>query len=80
MASPPPPSPALATTFDPRSWVERLWSTIAERGRPYADSLQPRPSASALDRAREFATALLSERGEASGAAVAREEAPPHDQ
>lgn len=73
MASPPPPSPAPATAFDPRSWVERLWSSIAERGRPYADALQPRPSASALDRAREFAAALLSERGEASGAAVARE-------
>ena len=53
------------------SWLDRLWSTVADRGR-----LHPRvPEASTppLDRARRLAEALLSERGEASGAAVARE-------
>jgi malonyl-CoA decarboxylase len=57
----------------PRSWVERLWSSVADRGRFHADVLGPEASAAPLDRAREFATALVSERGEASGAAVARE-------
>ncbi|HYZ21501.1 MAG TPA: malonyl-CoA decarboxylase [Rhodopila sp.] len=55
----------------PRSWLERLWSTIADRGRPYAHV--PDASAPPLDRATRLADALLSERGEASGAAVARE-------
>ena len=54
-------------------WVERLWGSVADRGRSYADVLQPEASVPLADRAREFATALLSERGEASGAAVARE-------
>jgi hypothetical protein len=58
---------------EPRSWIERLWSSIADRGRSYAEVLQPEASKVPLDRARELATALLSERGEASGAAVARE-------
>ncbi len=60
-------------SLDPRSWVERLWSSVADRGRSYAEVLQPETSTAPLDRAREFAVALLSERGEASGAAVARE-------
>ncbi|HLN09138.1 MAG TPA: hypothetical protein VK281_09290 [Xanthobacteraceae bacterium] len=60
-------------TPDPRSWIERLWSSVADRGRSYAEMLQPEASIEPLDRAREFATALVSERGEASGAAVARE-------
>src|SRR5215213_8366674 len=55
----------------PRSWLERLWSTIADRGQPFAQV--PDVSAPPLDRAMRLAKALLSERGEASGAAVARE-------
>jgi malonyl-CoA decarboxylase len=35
--------------------------------------LQPKPAKAPVDRARDLATALVSERGEASGAAVARE-------
>src|ERR1700724_3108897 len=58
---------------EPRSWIERLWSSVADRGRSYAEVLQPQASKAPLDRARELASALLSERGEASGAAVARE-------
>ena len=57
----------------PRSWIERLWSSVADRGRSYAEVLQPKPIKAPLDRARDLATALVSERGEASGAAVARE-------
>src|SRR5271165_1140265 len=55
----------------PRSWIERLWSSIADRGRAYADV--PGAAVPALDRARRLATTLLSGPGEASGAAVARE-------
>jgi malonyl-CoA decarboxylase len=54
-----------------RSWLERLWSSIAERGRGFAEI--PAQSIAPLQRARMLALALLSERGEASGAAVARE-------
>src|ERR1700730_10905122 len=54
-----------------RSWVERLWSSIAERGQSYAKE-QGKPL-STLEQAKLLAEALLSERGEASGAAVARE-------
>src|ERR1700730_7992984 len=68
------PSLANPTTMpEPRSWIERLWSSVADRGRSYAEVLQPQASKAPLDRARELASALLSERGEASGAAVARE-------
>ena len=35
------PSSAPATTLSSRSLLERLWSTIADRGRSYADVLQP---------------------------------------
>ena len=62
---------ATAATPDPRNWLERVWSSIADRGRPYADV--PATTLPPLDRARRLAEALLSERGEASGAAVARE-------
>ena len=55
----------------PRAWLERIWSNIADRGRPYAHV--PEASAPPLDRAKRLAETLLSERGEASGAAVARE-------
>jgi malonyl-CoA decarboxylase len=55
---------------DPRGWLERIWSSVADRGRAYADV--PAASLPPLDRARRLAETLLSERGEASGAAVAR--------
>jgi len=61
-------SPAASA---PRSWLERVWSNIADRGRPYAHV--PEASAPPFDRAKRLAETLLSERGEASGAAVARE-------
>ena len=54
-----------------RSWIERLWSSIADRGRLFASV--PNDSVPPLERARSLAEALLTERGEASGAAVARE-------
>ncbi len=73
MASQTPLTASPATAPGPRSWLERLWSSVADRGRPYADVLQPDASVKPFERARELATALLSERGEASGAAVARE-------
>ena len=69
----PQPTAVRAVTLDRRSWVERLWASVADRGRSYADVLQPAASEAPLDRARELAAALLSERGEASGAAIARE-------
>ena len=76
-AGPSPVAPSSVTlssvTMSSRSLLERLWSTIADRGRSYADVLQPDASAKPLERAQELAAALLSERGEASGAAVARE-------
>ncbi|MBX6745336.1 MAG: malonyl-CoA decarboxylase [Acetobacteraceae bacterium] len=54
-----------------RSWLDRLWGTIADRGRAYA--VVPDKSVPPLDRLKRLAEALLSERGEASGAAIARE-------
>jgi malonyl-CoA decarboxylase len=53
------------------NWLERLWSSIADRGRDYANV--PAASLPAGERARHLAEALLSGRGEASGAALARE-------
>jgi malonyl-CoA decarboxylase len=53
------------------SWIERLWSSIADRGRAYADV--PGAGVPPVERARQLAAALLSGRGEASGAALARE-------
>ncbi len=52
-----------------RSWIERLWVRIAERGGAVAIG----GGASPLDRVRVLAETLVSERGEASGAVVARE-------
>jgi malonyl-CoA decarboxylase len=54
-----------------RSWLERLWASIADRGRRFA----PIPAAGIepVARATMLARSLLSERGEASGAAVAHE-------
>ncbi|MEI9987768.1 MAG: malonyl-CoA decarboxylase family protein [Aliidongia sp.] len=53
-----------------RSWIERLWVRIAERGG--SDAAQP-GGVSPLARVRVLADTLVSERGEASGAVVARE-------
>lgn len=60
------PRPNLST-----SWLERLWSSIADRGRDFANV--PATSLPAGERVRRLADALLSGRGEASGAALARE-------
>lgn len=54
-----------------RNWLERLWSSIAERGRSFAPI--PANNIAGLERARQLTRSLLSERGEASGAAVSRE-------
>ena len=64
------PSRAAAAP-DELAWQERVWASIAERGRAYARV--PAASLEALERVRQLAKALVSERGEASGAAVARE-------
>ena len=67
-----PRRPAVAAVLpEARSWLERLWSSIADRGTAYAQV--PEASAPPLERATRLAEAQLSERGEASGAAVARE-------
>jgi malonyl-CoA decarboxylase len=52
-----------------RTWLERLWASIAERGR----RSRPTDADPPASRANLLAEALLSERGEASGAAVAQE-------
>jgi malonyl-CoA decarboxylase len=54
-----------------RNWIERLWFTIADRGRGFAAI--PSKQIESVERARILTRALLSERGEASGAAVSRE-------
>ncbi len=73
MASLTPSTASPVTASGRRSWLERLWSSIADRGHSYAEVLQPDVSIPPLERSRELASALLSERGEASGAAIARE-------
>jgi malonyl-CoA decarboxylase len=60
-----------ASSGHPTSWLERLWSSIADRGRDYANV--PAASLPPGERSRRLAAALLSGRGEASGAALARE-------
>lgn len=70
------PKTAAETANDPsparsRGWMERLWSGIAERGRSFAPI--PASSIAGLERAKLLTSALLSERGEASGAAISRE-------
>ena len=67
----PSPTPGPSGVSETRGWLERLWSSIADRGRPYADV--PSAGLPPLERACRLARAMLSERGEASGAAVARE-------
>jgi malonyl-CoA decarboxylase len=64
-------STIVSSLTKPRSWIDRLWVAVAERGRAYISV--PSTTLAPLERARRLATALLSERGEASGAAVARE-------
>ena len=66
-----------------QSWVDRLWGSILERtglgGGAGQSEARPAGAAAAvaelppLERAKSLAQALLSERGEASGAAVVRE-------
>ena len=64
-------STIVSSLTKPRSWIDRLWVAVAERGRAYI--AVPSTTLAPLERARRLAMALLSERGEASGAAVARE-------
>jgi malonyl-CoA decarboxylase len=59
-----------------RSWIDRLgvnrfWSSVADRGKGFA--ALPANSINPGERARLLADSLISGRGEASGAAVARE-------
>lgn len=54
-----------------RNWIDRLWSTIADRGQAYVSA--PATSIPAGERAVMLARDLLSGLGEASGAARARE-------
>jgi malonyl-CoA decarboxylase len=61
----------MAQTVTQRSWLDRLWGGIADQGRAFARV--PSGDVAPAERARQLASALLSERGEASGAAVARE-------
>jgi malonyl-CoA decarboxylase len=71
MASPLRSTIVSSLTTKPLSWIDRLWVAVAERGRSFV--AVPATTLAPLERARQLATALLSERGEASGAAVARE-------
>jgi malonyl-CoA decarboxylase len=71
-----PPAKSDAKAIFARSWIERLgvgrvWASIADRGRRFAPL--PASSIGPGERARLLAEALISNRGEASGAAVARE-------
>ncbi|HQT72976.1 MAG TPA: malonyl-CoA decarboxylase [Acidiphilium sp.] len=52
-----------------RSWIERLWSSIAEHGRVFVNL--PNENLPSRERAELLADALLGGRGEASGAALA---------
>ena len=54
-----------------RNWIDRLWGSIADRGQPFA--AVPARSIPPVERARLLAGDLLSGRGEASGAARARD-------
>jgi malonyl-CoA decarboxylase len=53
------------------SWLDRIWSTVSERGRELIRL--PATHMPPLERTCHLAEALVSERGEASGAALARE-------
>ena len=61
----------MSQTTTQRTWLDRLWGGIADQGRLFARV--PSGDVTGPERARQLATALLSERGEASGAAIARE-------
>ena len=61
----------MAQTVTQRSWLDRLWTGIADQGRSFIRV--PAVDMAPAERARQLFAALLSERGEASGAAVARE-------
>ncbi len=61
----------MAQTTTERGWLDRLWGGIADQGRLFARV--PAGDVTGAERAGQLAQALLSERGEASGAAVARE-------
>jgi malonyl-CoA decarboxylase len=52
-------------------WLDRMLSSVADRGLPWVKL--PAGSGSPLQRARDLARALIGERGEASGVALARE-------
>jgi len=62
---------AMAQTTTQKSWLDRLWGGIADQGRAFARV--PASDIGGRERAGQLAAALLSERGEASGAALARE-------
>src|SRR4051794_36984253 len=66
-------SPPQVPNTTARSWIEWLWSSVADRGRSYTGLVPPQPSETLIDRAKGLAAALVSQRGEASGAAVAHE-------
>lgn len=65
------PRSAMGLAWFERLGVKSIWSSIADRGRRFA--ALPPPSVAPQERARLLAEALMSGRGEASGAAVARE-------
>ena len=68
--TPLPQKTGSAKSSNPRNWLERLWASLPIRGSGNAG--RSGPVVPPLDRAKRLADALLSERGEASGAVVAR--------
>ncbi len=66
-----PAAPESIAPARSRTWLERLWFTVADRGRRFAAI--PSTQIESVERARILTRALLSERGEASGAALSRE-------
>ncbi len=68
-AAPDPSRAAGAETLLASSWLDQLWSSLAARGRRFITL--PRADLPRLARAQQLAEALLSGRGEASGAALA---------
>jgi len=63
--------PPFARAWFERLGVNRVWSSIADRGRRFA--ALPGTGLNPGERARLLAQALISSRGEASGAAIARD-------
>jgi malonyl-CoA decarboxylase len=71
-AEAPPPSRAAVAggeSWLANSWLDQIWSSLAARGRRFITL--PRADLPRLARAQQLAQALLSGRGEASGAALA---------